>query len=163
MPDTESQTQDKWAQYPCTILEFAPPERLRIDLRRPLGAPERAILASLGLDRPFAVLTAENPMGENTEDEPTPVQQAESDQRNDARRGELEAELRKSGIEYQPCDGVAADGEYREHGVAVVLPREQAVMLARRFGQLAIFWFDGRSFSLVGAVARNPSEKLPKR
>ena len=36
-------------------------------------------------------------------------------------------------------------------------------MLARRFGQLAIFWFDGRNFSLVGAVARNPSEKLPKR
>ncbi len=163
MPDDETITGEKWAQYPCTVLEFAAPERLRIDLRRPLGAPERAILGSLGLDRPFAVLTAENPMGENAVDKPTTAQQAASDGRNDARRAELEAQLRKSGVEFQPCDGVAADGDYREQGVAVVLPREQAVMLARRFGQLAIFWFDGRNFSLVGAVARNPSEKLPKR
>ena len=163
MPDEESLTDEKWAQYPCTILEFAPPERLRIDLRRPLGAPERAILGSLALDRPFAVLTAENPVGENAEDRPTAAQEAASRSRNDVRRAELEAQLRKSGVEFQPCDGVAADGEYREQGVAVVLPREQAVMLARRFGQLAIVWFDGRNFSLVGAVARNPSEKLPKR
>ena len=35
--------------------------------------------------------------------------------------------------------------------------------VARRFGQLAIFWFDGRGFSLVAAVARKTSEKLPKR
>jgi hypothetical protein len=163
MTDAANLTDEKWAQYPCTILEFAPPQSLRIDLRKPLGTAERAVLASLGLDRPFAVLTAENPLGENTEDEPTKAQQAASDRRNDTRRAELEAELRKSGIEFQPCDGVAADGDYREQGVAVVLPREQAVMLARRFGQLAIFWFDGRNFSLVGAVARNPSEKLPKR
>ena len=84
----------------------------------------------------------------------------------DARRllqDELEAELRKAGVNFQPCDGLAADGDYREHGVAVVLPRDQAVMLARRFGQLAIFWFDGRAFMLVGAASRKPPEKLPKR
>jgi len=163
MPDDDKINEDKWAQYPCTVLEFAPPDRLRIDLRRPLGAPERATLASLGLDRPFAVLTAENPMGENAEDEPTEAEEEATESRNHARRAELEAELRRAGVEFQPCDGVAPDGEYREQGVAVVLPREQAVMLARRFGQLAIFWFDGRNFSLVGAVARNPSEKLPRR
>lgn len=163
MPDDDQNNEDKWAQYPCTILEFAPPDRLRIDLRRPLGAAERATLAALGLDRPFAVLTAENPMGENAEDKPTAEQEAASERRNAARREELEEELRRSRVPYQPCDGVAPDGEYREHGVAVVLPREQAVMLARRFGQLAIFWFDGRNFSLVGAVARKPPEKLPKR
>lgn len=163
MPDELHRNEEKWAQYPCTILEFAPPERLRIDLREPLGAAERAVLASLGLDRPFAVLTAENPLGENAEDKPTPAAEAATGLRNAARSSALEAELRKSGIEFQPCDGVAPDGEYREHGVAVVLPREQAVMLARRFGQLAIFWFDGRNFSLVGAVARNAAEKLPKR
>lgn len=163
MSDDDRINEDKWAQYPCTILEFAPPDRLRIDLRKPLGASERATLAALGLDRPFAVLTAENPMGENAEDKPTEAQEAATERRNMTRREELEAELRRAGVEYQPCDGVAPDGEYREQGVAVVLPREQAVMLARRFGQLAIFWFDGRNFSLVGAVARNPSEKLPKR
>lgn len=163
MPDDQKRNDEKWAQYPCTILEFTAPERLRIDLREPLGATERATLASLGLDRPFAVLTAENPMGENAEDKPTEAQEAATERRNAARRAELEAELRRSGITFQPCDGVAPDGEYREHGFAIVLPREQAVMLARRFGQLAIFWFDGRNFSLVGAVARNPSEKLPKR
>jgi hypothetical protein len=163
MSDDDRINEDKWAQYPCTILEFAPPERLRIDLRKPLGAAERATLAALGLDRPFAVLTAENPMGENAEDKPTAAQEAATERRNMTRREELEAELRRAGVEYQPCDGVAPDGEYREQGVAVVLPREQAVMLARRFGQLAIFWFDGRNFSLVGAVARTPSEKLPRR
>ena len=163
MPDDDKINEDKWAQYPCTILEFAPPDRLQIDLRRPLGAPERATLAALGLDRPFAVLTAENPMGENAEDEPTETQEAATERRNVARRAELEAELRRTGVEFQPCDGVAPDGDYREQGVAVVIPREQAVMLARRFGQLAIFWFDGRNFSLVGAVARNPSQKLPRR
>ena len=163
MPDDENRIDEKWARYPCTILEFAQPERLRIDLRRPLGAAERATLASLGLDRPFAVLSAENPMGENTDDKPSAAQRTASNRRNDLRRDELEAQLRTSGVEFQPCDGVAADGDYREKGVAVVLPREQAVMLARRFGQLAIFWFDGRNFSLVGAVARNASEKLPKR
>ena len=162
MPD-DDRNDEKWAQYPCTILEFAPPDRLRIDLRRPLGTAERATLAALGLDRPFAVLTAENPLGENAEDKPTAAEEAATERRNAGRRLELEAELRKGGVEFQPCDGVAPDGEYRERGVAVVLPREQAVMLARRFGQLAIFWFDGRNFSLVGAVARNAAEKLPKR
>ena len=162
MPEADKVADDKWAQYPCTILEFAPPDRLRIDLRRPLGTAERTTLAALGLARPFAVLTGENPMGENAEDEPTAIQEEMTERRNATRREELEAELRRSGVEYQPCDGVAPDGDYREHGVAVVLPREQAVMLARRFGQLAIFWFDGRAFSLVGAVARKPSEKLPR-
>lgn len=163
MPDNQKRIDEKWAQYPSTILEFAPPDRLRIDLRKPLGAPERATLAALGLDRPFAVLTAENPFGENAEDEPTAAQEAETERKNAARRAELEAELRKSTVTFQPCDGVAADGDYREHGVAVVLPRDQAVMLARRFGQLAIFWFDGRAFMLIGAVARKAPEKLPKR
>jgi hypothetical protein len=163
MPDEEKLIDEKWARYPQTVLEFAPPDRLRIDLRQPLGAPERAILKTLGLDRPFAVITAENPMGQNAEDKPTAEQEAATERRNAARRAELEAELKKSGAEFQPCDGVAADGDYREHGVAVHLPRDQAVMLARRFGQLAIFWFDGRAFSLVGAVARKPSEKLPRR
>jgi hypothetical protein len=163
MPDDEKLIDEKWSRYPETILEFAPPDRLRIDLRRPLGAPERATLASLGLDRPFAVLTAENPMGENAEDKPTAEQEAETGRRNAARRAELESQLRKSGAAFQPCDGVAVDGSYREHGLAVVLPRDQAVMLARRFGQLAIFWFDGRGFSLIGALARKPAVKLPRR
>lgn len=163
MPDNAKPAGDKWAQYPCTVLEFAPPDRLRIDLRRPLGAPERATLAALGLDRPFAVLTAENPCGENAEDKPSAAQEEATERRNAARQADLEAELRRSGVEFQRCDGVAPDGDYRERGVAVVLPREQAVMLARRLGQLAIFWFDGRAFSLVGAVARKPAEKLPRR
>ena len=104
MPDDDRINEDKWAQYPCTILEFAPPDRLRIDLRRPLGAPERATLAALGLDRPFAVLTAENPMGENAEDKPTAAQEAATERRNMTRREELEAEQRRAGVEYQPCD-----------------------------------------------------------
>ncbi len=163
MPDQQAHHDEKWAQYPFTILEFGEPGRLRIDLRRPLGSAERATLAALGLDRPFAVLTAENPMGDHSDDQRSAAEQSASDQRNGARRAELEVQLRASGIEFQPCDGLAVEGDQREKGVALVLPREQAVMLARRFGQLAIFWFDGRAFSLVGAVARQASVKLPKR
>lgn len=153
--------EEKWAQYPCTVLELLVPGRPRIDLRKPVVEKDRALLRDLGLDRSFAVLTAENPWGENAEDEPSAAREDAAERRNAARRERLELELRSAGTTFLPCDGVAPDGEYREHGVAVVLDRDAAIAVARRYRQLAIFWYDGRDFWLVGAIADKPAERLP--
>jgi hypothetical protein len=152
---------EKWDEYPCTVLEFIVEGRPRIDLRRPLGDAERATLRRLGLYRPFAVLTAENPWGENAEDAPTERAEEAAERRNADRRARLEQDLRDAGITFHGCDGVAPDGDYREHGAAILTTRDRAVALAVQYKQLAIFWFDGTTFWLVGAVARKPDRRLP--
>lgn len=153
---------EKWNAYPETVLEFQVPGTPRIDLRKRLGEGEREMLRRIGLSGEFAVLTAENPCGENAEDEPTYADAAAQKRENAGRRSHLEAELKAAGLRYLRVDGVAPDGEYREHGVAVEVPRENAVALGRRLRQLAIFWFDGRDFWLDGAVLDRPSERLPR-
>ena len=152
---------EKWDEYPNTVLEFLVPGNPRVDLRCPVGSAERATLRALGLDRPFAVMTAENPWGENAEDKPTEAAEEAAEHRNAERRRRLEQELRGAGVHFVSCDGVAPDGDYREHGVAALLPRDGAVALATEYKQLAIFWFDGRDFVLVGAIARKPDRRLP--
>lgn len=158
---TERLVDEKWAQYPCTVLEFLVPRAPRIDLRRPLGRAERAILEELDLARPFAVFTAENPWGEHVEDAPTDDAEEAAARRNAERRTRLEDELRDAGVRFIRCDGVAPDGDYREHAVAALLPRDDAVAIAKRYRQLAIFWFDGARFWLVGALAQRVDEPLP--
>ena len=161
MADQARSIDEKWDEYPNTVLEFLVPGNPRIDLRRPVGGAERETLRALGLDRAFAVLTAENPWGENAEDKPTDTAEAAAERRNVERRRRLEQELRDAGVPFVWCDGVAPDGEYREHGVAALLARDRAVALATAYKQLAIFWFDGRAFVLVGAVAKKPDRPLP--
>ena len=161
MADEARTLDEKWDQYPNTVLEFVVPGNPRIDLRRPVGSAERETLRALGLTRPFAVMTAENPWGENAEDAPTEGAEAAAERRNAERRHRLEQELRDAGVIFLRCDGVAPDGDYREHGVAALLGREEAVRLATEYKQLAIFWFDGRGFVLVGAIARKPDRRLP--
>lgn len=153
---------EKWHAYAHTVLEFQVPGAPRIDLRKRIGEDQRALLRRVGLAGEFAVLTAENPCGENAEDEPTPADEAAKQRENAGRRSRLERELDAAAARFVRVDGVAPDGEYREHGVAVEIPRQDAVALAKRFRQLAIFWFDGRDFWLVGAVADRPPERLPR-
>lgn len=153
---------EKWARYPQTVLEFPLPGAPRLDLRRELGDPERALLRERSLTSPFAVLTAENPWGANAEDEPTEASEEAAERRNAERRARLERELRDAGITFVRCDGVAPDGDYREHAVAMTADRATAVEIARRYRQLAIFWFDGRAFWLVGALADKPPQRLPR-
>src|SRR5688572_14771834 len=153
---------EKWNAYPETVLEFQVPGTPRIDLRQRVGEGDREMLRRIGLSGEFAVLTAENPCGENAEDEPTYADEAAQKRENAGRRSRLEAELEGAGSRFLRVDGVAPDGEYREHGVTVEMPREDAVALAKRLRQLAIFWFDGRDFWLDGAVLDRPSERLPR-
>ena len=151
----------KWSEYGETVLRFCEPDGFDLDLRRPVDAAARQALALIGLDVPFAVLTAENPEGANAEDAPSEAEQDRRERRNARRRSRLEMELRSRALPHRHLDGVAPDGEYREHCVAVPLPREQAVELAHRFDQLALFWFDGTRFWLIPVDARAEPTPLP--
>ena len=158
---TRADIDEKWAQYPCTVLEFCDTS-FRFDLRKPLSQLERDALRELGRQRPFAILTAENPWGENVEDEPTEEQVRARAIENATRASELERQLIRDGTFFRRVDGVAPDGEYREHALAVSLERDEAVALARKLKQLALFWFDGNVFWLVPALADKPEERLPQ-
>jgi hypothetical protein len=158
----ESTEREKYDAYPETVLDFVGERAARIDLRRPVGGDERATLRRLGLDRPFAVLTAENPGGENPEDEPSAREAARQEDRNERRTDALVRGLTERGTRWRHVDGVSPDGRYREHCVAVVAAREEARALAKRFGQLALFWFDGDSFWLLPAKADEPPRRLPE-
>jgi hypothetical protein len=152
---------DKWDAYPNTVLEFLDAARTRVDLRRPVGDAERAALARLGLGGPFAVFTAENPCGENVDDQPTPGEAAAQEARNERRTSRLERDLLARGVPFVQVDGAAPDGSYRERCVAVLMPRDEATRMAERFEQLALFWFDGRDFWLLAARLDEPPRRLP--
>ena len=153
---------EKWDAYHDTVLEFVDDVRppLRVDLRRPDFEALADRLHALGIATPVAILTAENPCGTNAEDAPSPGQEERRAARNDALHQRLTAELRRLGIVFARVDGVSPDGAYRERCVAVSLAREVAAALARRFDQLAFFWYDGRAIWLEPGVARHDRERL---
>jgi hypothetical protein len=157
----EQQVEEKWRAYPNTILEFAGSPPLRLDLRERVTDDTRAALAALGLGAAFGVFTAENPAGENAEDAPTERAEERRERANDRRNSQLERELDARAVEYVPVDGVSPDGQYREHCIATLVARDEAVALARRYAQLALFWFDGESFWLLPALATKPAMRLP--
>jgi hypothetical protein len=152
---------EKYEQYPNTVLELCEPPCGRVDLRRPLGPAEHRLLAAAGLDVPFGVFTAENPCGENVEDEPSGARASAKSARNDSRTSILEERLRAAGRRFVRVDGVSPDGSYREKCVAVIVSRSEAVALAKEFDQLALFWFDGERFWLLPAEVDEPPRALP--
>jgi hypothetical protein len=153
---------EKWSAYASTILEFAGPPRLTIDLRRPVTDGARRALVDRGLPSSFAVLTAENPRGTNPEDAPTPSAEERREARNDHRVSALDRALERERVAFEPVDGMAPDGSYRERCVAVCMPREAATDLARRLEQLALFWYDGHDFWLMPAAIGEEPERLPR-
>lgn len=152
----------KWAAYRCTVLELPGERPLRVDLRRPLPAGLGARFEAAGVAPPVAILTAENPGGENSEDAPTERQEARAEERNAHRMATLLEELRAAGLPHARVDGVSPDGDYREHCVAVPLGREEGRALARRLRQLAFFWFDGREIWLEPGLADRAPERLAR-
>jgi hypothetical protein len=135
--------------YERTTLHL--PGGVAIDLRREPGDTERAALALLGVGAPpLAFLTAENPCGDG-------APRAE----NDARMGALVRDLEARGIPHARVDGTAPDGSHRERLVAVALGAADAVRLAKRFEQLALFAWDGSRFTLLPAEADGAPRPLP--
>lgn len=105
----------------------------------------------VGLDEPFAVMTAFDPRGQNLTRE-----------ENDQLAARLEERLRGTGREFLRVDACSPDGKHCECSVAVKMPRKDAVALAAEFEQVAIFWFDGAKFWIVGVLLPTDPVMLPR-
>lgn len=148
---TPDQHDPDWPKYPETVLHFATDPKVTIDLRRVPGAEDLSALRAIGLAEPFVVVTAFDPRGKNLPRE-----------ENDARAARLESRLRASGFAFTRVDACSPDGEHCECSVAVKMPREDAVKLARELEQVAIFWFDGKTFWIIGALVAADPMMLPR-
>jgi hypothetical protein len=123
-----------WAE---TILAFGDAE-LSIDLREPVGESARQALLDLGLGQPFAIVTPCNPHGWEL-DEAT----------NTRRLIDFEQALVERGLPAVPAEGRSPDASHGEPGWALVIPLDESVALARRWGQLGLYWWDGTQFKVV--------------
>jgi hypothetical protein len=138
-----------WTVYENTILRFVGKTGFAVDLARPLSNSDIAALAALGIGTPFAVITAYNPGGR--------VLPAT---RNHWRHLRLRVALAIRHTLLVTVSGESADGSHREQGFAAAMSRADAAAIARRFGQLAIYWFDGESFWLDAVLAARAPERL---
>jgi hypothetical protein len=151
MKSTPDQHDPDWPRYPETVLEFATAPRVEVDLRKIPSDAEIAGLRSAGFDQTFAVMTAFDPRGEN-------LAAAE----NEKRQQDLERRLRSSGYKFAEVDACSPDRSHCECSVAVVMPQEKALDLARELEQVAIFWFDGKRFWILGALVETDPLMLPR-
>ncbi len=140
-----------WPKYPETILTFATTPPVEIDLR---AIPPRDALAALsgaGFGKPFAIMTAFDPRGDNL----SPVE-------NERRQRDLEQKLGRAGYKFAAVDCCSPDRSHCERSVAVVMPQEKAIEVARELQQVAIFWFDGERFWIIGALVETDPLMLPR-
>jgi hypothetical protein len=140
-----------WPKYPETILSFATEPPIEIDLRAIPSQDALSQLAAAGLGKPFAIMTAFDPRGENL-----------SPPENEERGETLERRLTREGREFVVVDCCSPDRSHCERSVAVVMAQEEAIDLARGLQQIAIFWFDGQRFWIIGAVIETDPLMLPR-
>jgi len=148
---TPEQHDPDWPRYPETILTFSTNPAVEIDLRRIPPADAIANLLAAGFDQPFAVLTAFDPRGHDL-----------SPAENEERRRDLDVRLTTSGYKFVSVDACSPDRAHCECSVAVKLPQEKAIALARELEQVAIFWFDGKRFWIIGALVEADPLMLPR-
>jgi hypothetical protein len=147
-PDTHD---PDWPKYPETILTFATTPPIEIDLRAIPARDALSGLAGAGLTEPFAIMTAFDPRGENL-----------SAEENDERRRLLEQRLTALGYPFVNVDCCSPDRSHCECSVAVMMPQQDAVSLAKELEQVAIFWFDGARFWIIGAMVETDPLMLPR-
>ncbi len=151
MKSTPDQHDPDWPRYPETILSFSTRPAVEIDLRR---VPTQRVLADLdasGFGEPFAILTAFDPGGRD-------ISPAE----NEKRKRELDDRLTAAGYKFAHVDACSPDRVHCECSVAVVMPQERAIDLARELEQVAIFWFDGKRFWILGVIVKSDPLMLPR-
>jgi hypothetical protein len=148
-PPSAAPSDPRWVRYVETTLRFHTPA-VAIDLRQALDAAALAGLEQLGLGSSFAVWTAENPFGEEKDGAS-----------NRERRERLEGELAAREVPFRRVTAESADGRYREECVAAAVDLPAAREMASALGQMALFWFDGRRFLLVGALVEAEPVSLP--
>lgn len=140
-----------WPKYPETILRFSAEPPFTIDLRLIPSAGHLSALEGIGLGEPFAVMTAFDPGGKNL-----------SSEENDQLSKRLDARLAEMGHQFARVDACSPDGAHCERSVAVRMPQREAVALATEFEQVALFWFDGSRFWIVGALLPTDPLMLPR-
>jgi hypothetical protein len=152
--------EEAWANYPDTILEVKDEPVLRIDLRKAVSAAAGERLAVLGFST-FAVMTAQNPDGEEPDDAPTLEAEQRREAENEHRLSALERALQSARVAYIPTTAHSADGEHAESCFAMQLDARAARRWAERFSQLAYFFFDGERFWLQPGTLDKPPLELP--
>lgn len=119
---------------------------------RKIPSPDAlAKLEEAGFGQPFAVVTAFDPRGRNL-----------SREENERRKRDLDRRLKKSGYAFVHVDACSPDRGHCEWSVAVLMPQHQAIELARELEQVAIFWFDGKRFWIIGVLVDTDSIMLPR-
>jgi Protein of unknown function (DUF3293) len=151
MKSTPDAYDPDWPLYPETVLSFRTSPPIEIDLRQNLTQTTISELGNAGLGEPFAILTAYDPQGRNL-----------SREENEKRKRSLDERLAASGYSFVHVDCCSPDGAHCEESVAVPMPRDEAVELARELEQVAIFWFDGSRFWILGAVVDTDPLMLPR-
>ena len=151
MKPTLDQHDPDWPRYPETLLSFATRPPVEIDLREIPPDSALAQLRAAGLGEPFAIMTAFDPEGRN-------VSAAE----NERRKQELDRRLSATGYPFVQVDCCSPDRSHCECSVAVTIPQEKALDLAREMQQVAIFWFDGKRFWILGALVETDPLMLPR-
>jgi len=151
MKSTPEQHDPDWPRYPETVLSFSTQPPVEIDLRETPSEIALLQLKMAGFGEPFAILTAFDPRGRNL-----------SPAENEQRKRELDQRIAASGYRFAHVDSCSPDRSHCECSVAVLMPQEKAVDLARELEQVAIFWFDGKQFWILGAIADADPIMLPR-
>ena len=151
MKPTLDQHDPDWPRYPETLLSFATRPPVEIDLREIPPDSALAQMRAAGLGEPFAIMTAFDPEGRNL-----------SEAENERRKQELDRRLSATGYPFVQVDCCSPDRRHCECSVAVTMPQEKALDLAREMQQVAIFWFDGKRFWILGALVETDPLILPR-
>jgi hypothetical protein len=151
MNKTPDQHDPDWPRYPETVLTFATRPPLEIDLREIPSDSALAQLRAAGFGKPFAIVTAFDPDGKNL-----------SVAENEQRKRELDRRLISTGYHFVHVDSCSPDRSHCEGSVAVTMPKQKALDLAREMRQVAIFWFDGKRFWILGALTDADPLMLPR-
>jgi hypothetical protein len=151
MRSTPDQHDPDWPRYPETILTFSIEPAVEIDLRETPSERALAQLAAAGFGQPFAVLTAFDPRGHDL-----------SPAENEKRKRALDRRLSAEGYRFANVDACSPDRSHCECSVAVVMPQAKAIELARELEQVAIFWFDGKCFWILGVIVQTDPLMLPR-
>jgi hypothetical protein len=124
---------------------------VEIDLRQIPSDSALAQLRVAGFGERFAIITAFDPQGRNL-----------SDTENQQRKCELDRRISATGYRFMQVDCCSPDRSHCECSVAVTMPQGEALELAREMEQVAIFWFDGKRFWILGAIVETDPLMLPR-
>lgn len=151
MNETPDQHDPDWPRYPETLLTFATRPPVEIDLRRNPTDSALAQLREAGFGEPFAIITAFDPEGRNL-----------SAAENKRRKQELDRRLTSMGYRFLEVDCRSPARSHCECSIAVTMPQQMALHLACELRQIAIFWFDGKRFWILGALVEADPLMLPR-